>query len=398
MTAELSVFAVGDVFIDRAAPTGAFHAAGDALADGDIVFGNCEGVFSDAWERAPSSGSPVVTRAANARALAGGRFTVMSLANNHSVDGGHAALLGTRKALLDRGIQPVGAGENIVEARTPVVVDGPPRVAFLAYAAVFPHGYEARPGVPGLAPIRAHTHYSPWELNEWNPGLLPKVTTTAFPEDVRALRRDIGAARERADVVVTSFHWGDFTRPFVLTDHERRTARLAIDSGADAVVGHHHHMLRGVEFYRGKPIFYGLGHFLFDLPGLPERQARDGYLTAAAPEDELALTRRFGEYRIRPREDYPLLPFHPDSRMTGIAVIRVREGAAADNVVSAGFRPAVIDRANEPIPFAADSPQGQRVVEYLRRCCAEELLRTELVRPQPDSGLPDDAIQFVSHA
>lgn len=397
MSAELTIFALGDVFVDREEPGSAFRLAAEALADGDIVFGNCEGVFSDAWERAPSSGSPVVAPAKNAAALTAGRFDVMSLANNHSLDGGHGALLATRKALLDNGIQPVGAGENSTEARTPVVIDGQPSVAFLAYAAVFPHGYEARPGVPGLAPIRAHNTYTPWELNEWQPGLLPKVTTVPFPEDVRALREDVGAARDVADVVVVSFHWGDFTRPFVLTDHERRTARLAIDSGADVVVGHHQHMLRGVEFYQEKPIFYGLGHYLFDLPGLPERQAKDGYLAASAPEDELALARRFGEYQIRPREGYPLLPFHPDSRMTGIAVVRVRAGERAGNIVSVGFRPAVIDRDNEPVPFAPDSQEGRRVVDYLRRCCTEEKLPTEVTSPQPGSGLPTDSVQFLSH-
>ncbi|WP_035304398.1 CapA family protein [Actinokineospora inagensis] len=392
MAAEISIFAVGDVFIDRADPASALRKARDVLSAGDIVFGNCEGTFSDVWERAPSCGSPVVSPAAHATPLAAAGFSVMSLANNHSVDGGHAAMLTTRDTLRGLGIATSGAGADAREAREVAVVRrGDLRVGFLSYAAVFPHGYEARSATPGLAPLRAHSRYTPWELNEWNPGLAPRVSTEPFPEDVDAFVRDVKAARAEVDVLVASFHWGDFTRPFVLTDHERTIAHLAVDSGVDIVLGHHQHMLRGVEFHRGKPIYYGLGHYLFDLPNLSERLAKDGYLSAASPAAELALDRRFGEYRIRPRVGYPLLPFHEDSRMTGVAVIRV----SAEGVVSAGFCPAVIDETNEPVGVAPDSPEGRRVVDYLRRCCDEELLATNVMPPRADSGLPTGSVQLV---
>ncbi|MER6049265.1 CapA family protein [Streptomyces sp. NPDC020883] len=388
----VSLFAVGDVFIDRENPETAFQTAGAFLNTGDVVFGNCEGVFSDTWERAPSSGSPVVAPGRNAKPLADAGFHVMSLANNHSVDGGHQALLNTRDTLRDLGIATTGAGADIAEARTPAIVerDGL-RIAFLAYSSVFPHGYEARAKVPGLAPIRAHTRYTPWELNEWNPGLLPRVTTENFPEDVAAFTRDVHAAREQADIVVTSFHWGDFTRPFLLTDNERRLARLAVDAGADVVLGHHHHMLRGIEFYKGKPVFYGLGHYVFDLPDLPRRLAKDGYLSAARPEDERELSRRFGEFRIRPQQEYPLLPFHPDARMTGVAVVRLD----ARGVHAAGFCPAVIDTRNEPVPVAPQSEDGRRVAAYLAECCAQEQLPTRFTPPQEGSGLPAGSIQAL---
>ncbi|MGW4641278.1 CapA family protein [Sphaerisporangium sp. NPDC004334] len=393
MTTEASIFAVGDVFIDRDDPSTAFHSAKEFLRGGDVLFGNCEGAFSDAWERAPSSGSPVVAPAVNARPLAEAGFDVVSLANNHSVDGGYGALLNTCATLAELGVSPVGAGADIAAARRPVVVNrGGLRVAFVAYASVFPYGYEAKAAVPGLAPLRAHTRYTPWEPNEWQPGLIPRVTTETLAQDLTALREDLRTARERADVVVASFHWGDFTRPYVLTDHERRCARVAVDAGADIVLGHHHHMLRGVEFYRGKPIFYGLGHYLFDLPRLRERLAKDGYLSATGPEDELALSRRFGEYRIQPKEGYPLLPFHEDSRLTGVAVVRV---SANDGPVAVGFRPAVIGPDNEPVHASPGSEQWKSVVTYLERCCAEERLATRFVPRQAGSGLPEDCVQIL---
>lgn len=395
MAREFSIFAVGDVFVDRDEPMSAFARAGRVLRQGDVVFGNCEGVFSDRWERAPSCGSPVVAPAANAKALAQAGFTVLSLANNHSLDGGHAAMINTRDTLRSLGTQVAGAGEDAERAHEAATVRiGDTRVAFLAYSAVFPHGYEARSAAPGLAPLRAHTHYTPWEVNEWNPGLAPRVRTVPFAEDVEAFLADLERTRAAADVVVVSVHWGDFTRPFRLTDHERTMARLAIDSGADVVLGHHHHMLRGVEFHRGKPIFYGLGHYLFDLPNLAERLAKDGYLSAARPADALELGRRFGEYRIRPREGYPSLPFHPDSRMTGTAVIRMN----GSTIEAVGFLPALIDQENEPVPVEPDSADGRRVIDYLKRCCEEELLPTTVIEPRPGSGLPDGCVQLLPDA
>ena len=392
---EISVFAVGDVFIDRENPETAFGTAGELLNTGDVVFGNCEGVFSDTWERAPSSGSPVVAATENAAPLAGAGFHVMSLANNHIVDGGHQAMLNTRDTLNGLGIATVGVGANIAEARTPVIVDREGlRIGFLAYSSIFPHGYEARSAVPGLAPLRAHTRYTPWELNEWNPGLLPRVTTENLPEDVEAFVADVRAVRERADIVMVSIHWGDFSRPYVLTDNERRLGRLAIDSGADVVLGHHQHMLRGIEFHDGKPIFYGLGHYLFDLPNLRQRLAKDGYLSAPRPQDAAALGERFGEYRIQPQEGYPLLPFHPDSRMTGVAVVRV----GTDGVLAAGFLPALIDQQNEPVPVAPESECGRRVTEYLAECCRRERLATRFAEPTEKSGLPDGCVQALPTA
>lgn len=391
MSDSMTIHAVGDVFIDRDEPERAFHASRHLLARADVVFGNCEGVFSDDWERVPSCGSPVVAPAVNARHLAGAGFTVLSLANNHSIDGGYAAMLATRAGLRAHGSQTVGAGANLAEARTPAIVQrNGVRAGFLAYASVYPHGYEARSSTPGLAPLRAHTLYAPWETNEWGPGLMPKVSTVPFGADLEAMREDVRRLRGQCDVVVVSCHWGDFTQPYVVTDHERRSARAAIDAGADVVLGHHHHLLRGVEFHRGRPIFYGLGHYLFDLPNLAERIARDGYLGATDPVEEMAMRRRFGPYRIAPREGYPLLPFHEDSRLTGVAVIR----ASAAGVQAVGFIPSVIDPGNEPMTVAPDSPDGARVVDYLARCCEEERFATRIAPPGPESGLPAHSVQL----
>src|ERR1700688_3331924 len=110
---EVSLFAVGDVFIHRDDPESAYHEGAEFLRTGDVVFGNCEGVFSDQWNRAPTSGPPVVSPSRNAAPLRSAGFDVLSLANNHIVDGGHQGVLSTQMTLNGMGIKTVGAGASI---------------------------------------------------------------------------------------------------------------------------------------------------------------------------------------------------------------------------------------------------------------------------------------------
>lgn len=389
-----SIFAVGDVFVDRPDPATAFVRSGAFLRSAGVLFGNCEGVFSDEWDRAPSSGPPVVSPESAAAPLAAAGFDVLSLANNHIVDGGHRGLAATRRTLHRLGIRTAGAGADAAGARAPAIVerDGI-RIAFLAYSSIFPRGYEARGSVPGLAPLRARTLYAEPDPDIWDPGAAPVITTRTLEQDAEAFTADIARARADADVVAVSVHWGDMFGAFVVGEHERRTARLAVDSGADLVLGHHQHMLRGVEFHRGRPIFYGLGHYVFDLPDLPRRIAHDGGRVRAVSDAEDAATRPELEgYRLGPREGYPLLPFHPDGRLTGVAVAVV----GRDGVRAAGFCPAVIGPENDPRQVAPESPDGRRVLDYLGRCCTSQGFAVKSGRPEEDSGLPDTAVQFFA--
>src|SRR5262249_24844902 len=130
---------------------------------------------------------------------------------------------------------------------------------------VFPMGYEARSNVPGLVSLRAYDLWRPALENYHVPGTAPVEQTVPDPRDLAALAADIAKAKHVADLVFTSFHWGDFLRPYHLRGHETRSARWCIDQGVDCVIGHHHHTLRGMEWYQGKPILYGLGNFVFDM-------------------------------------------------------------------------------------------------------------------------------------
>jgi poly-gamma-glutamate synthesis protein (capsule biosynthesis protein) len=298
-----------------------------------------------------------VAGADSAAGLRAGGFTVMSCANNHISDAGSDGLATTLALIRSYGIATAGAGADAAEAHRPGVVttDAGVTVALLAYACYYPFGVEATTDRAGIATVGGRNlESSPGVM--CSPGVAPTVTSIPDEAQVEAMVADIQGAAQRADLVLTSFHWGDATRPCVLTDHERRVGRLAIDAGAHAVFGHHHHVLRGVEQYGDAPIFYGLGNFVWDAP--------EGWAEMFSPEVKVRME-RLGAYALRPRPGYPRLPFHPDGRMTMIA--RCRFGA--DGVRWFGLVPCMLRPDGRVEPLHADSPEGQQVVDFLQRTC-----------------------------
>jgi len=354
----------GDVLVDRDDPHEVFSEIRDLLRAPDLLFGNLESPYSDTPENAVTAQLVLCPRLHNLDAFARAGFHVMSLANNHIVDAGHAALVETQRQLTSRGIATCGAGENLEAARRPAVLEREGmKVGFLAFASTFPHGYEARSTVPGLAPLRAHNHF--YDVPEcFAPGYLPRIETLPDPTDHRNMESDMQALRKSVDLLVMSFHWGDHLRPFVLTDHEKRTARLCIDQGADLVLGHHHHLLRGVEWYKGKPIFYGLGHLVFDFR-LPLTDELKAYFEAADPDS----------YCIFPREGWPLLPLHPETRMTLLGWAQ----AENNTITEVGFIPCRLRPDGRVTAVHPDSIEGKEIVGYVNRCNESQKLNGRLI-------------------
>ncbi len=135
------------------------------------------------------------------------------------------------------------------------------KVALLGYNAILQPGYEARKNKPGMAPLRVNTFY---EKKDWQPGTTPKKRTIPNADDVAAIVNDIYRAREKADIVVVSIHWGVHFVPGVLAMYQTEVGHKVIDAGADLLLGHHAHQLNQLEVYKGKVIFYCLGNFAFD--------------------------------------------------------------------------------------------------------------------------------------
>lgn len=187
-----------------------------------------------------------------AQRIAEAGFDAVTLANNHIMDFGGEALLETLSLLDDAGIVHTGAGPDRAAAREPAIVTVRGQtVALLARADA-----ATLPGTEAFA-----------ATDETAGTIFVGGDGSGRPDEHSAqmLRNDIRAAAERADLVICSFHWGaegaDDPDPL-----QRNLAHLAIDAGADLVVGHHPHRLQGVEVYRGRPIAYSLGNFAFPTP------------------------------------------------------------------------------------------------------------------------------------
>jgi poly-gamma-glutamate synthesis protein (capsule biosynthesis protein) len=239
-----------------------------ALRSADLRFAQCERSFSTrgcppGWGRngtGEGSGDHTRLDPARARIWSTAGIDVASLASNHTRDWGPDALVDTIDLFHEMGIATIGAGRDDDEARRPAVFErNGVRVAFLAYVSVMRNGEQAGDGRPGLAPLRARTYYEPID---YQPGCPPRILTVPYAEDVQAMERDIQSAKQIADVVVVSLHWGVHFLPKVLATYQPEVAHAAIDAGADLILGHHTHLLSAVEVYRGRACFYGMGNFM----------------------------------------------------------------------------------------------------------------------------------------
>ncbi|WP_082157458.1 CapA family protein [Kocuria sp. SM24M-10] len=201
----------------------------------------------------------------------------------------------------------------------------------------------------GLNYVHVLTHY---ELDSATPGGPPTIYTFVAPASQRRMEESIRSLKSRVDVVVVALHKGVGHTPAVLADYEVPLAHAAVDAGADLVLGHHAHIMRGVEIYRGVPIFHGLGNFA------TVTQALNG-------QGESAERREWAERRIRmfgfaPDPAMPTYPFHPDSRHTAIAWCTFRDGALSE----AALVPCWIDDQARPVPLT-DEHDARHVTDYI---------------------------------
>jgi poly-gamma-glutamate capsule biosynthesis protein CapA/YwtB (metallophosphatase superfamily) len=246
---RINLEAVGDIMLARtianqvqaAGPEIVFAGVQSELDSADVLVGNLECALTVGGEQQNKSYTfAAPPEMAQALALAG--FDVLSLANNHAMDYGGSGLLDTRNTLVGYGIASVGAGENVAEAHTPVIVErNGLRLAFLAYVDV-PKEYNG---------FDAHT----WIATVSQPGV-----AWANRDQIRI---DVAAAKHQADVVVVLLHSG-YEENTAVVSFQRAEAITAIDAGAALVIGSHPHILQAIEHYHGGLIAYSLGNFVFD--------------------------------------------------------------------------------------------------------------------------------------
>ncbi len=368
MRVTVRLFGVGDVFPNVEDGRGAFRHLSPLLRKADLVVGNCEGVYSDRAYPVPSHKHPMIAPRARGAALGEAPFHLLSCANNHAMDGGFEGLSDTIDLLAAQGIAVTGAGKDLGQATAATILErGGTRIAFLGFCSVFPVGYEARPARPGIAAIRVRTFYADPDRNFWEPGIAPAIFTEPVEEDLQTCARALERARAAADVVVALCHWGYSSWLEVLQDYELRLARYIVDHGADIVLCCHHHSLRGVEFRDRRPIFYGLGSLVHHIR-----------IPAMTPQEAARRRARGAANAPAGSAQFPLFPFDPDARMTGIATFDV----AADGSLTAGFIPAMILQDGSTEPLSADDPRAGEVAGYLERITRERGFSTKFSRGQ----------------
>lgn len=331
------------------------------IKEADIAFCQLERILSDRpnrWWVHP------VAHPDNIQELTSAGFNVVSTAGNHHMDAGPDAFVDCLDVLKKNNIQTVGVGRNIAEARTPTIVERKgTRVAFLGYSSILPNSgapAEAQAERPGCAPMFVTTHYEPLDDQPGYPDT--KVYTWADKRDLAAMKEDIKRAKAEADVVVMSIHWGVHNLPGIIAMYQYEVGHAAIDAGVDLILGHHPHILKGIEVYKGKVIFYSLGNFAIDMMAFHRR-----------------VTTRFSP-RPAPNPEYPTRVGIADSSKSMIVKCLISD----KKIQKVSFLPCLINKQGQPEPLYNGDERSDEILNYARWCCQDQKMETKFVREGDD--------------
>jgi len=311
---EFTIALTGDTILTRPLTGNSqpdFLALISLLRAADAAFTNLETLFHDYEGPAMPSKPSLRSDPKLAKDLSWAGFDLVARANNHAWDYGIVGMRETTRHVAAAGLAQAGVGESLAKAREPAFYRAAAgTVALISAASTFPDDARAGnprgsiPARPGLSPLRVRTSYTVTaaeletlrslarELGDNPPaegdrldfagrlfiaGQTPGIVSSPDPVDLEALASQVRLASASADHTIVSIHCHEEgagsreTPPQFLT----ALAHAMIDAGADVVVGHGPHVLRGIEIYRGRPIFYSLGNFLFEYESVKELPADD---------------------------------------------------------------------------------------------------------------------------
>jgi poly-gamma-glutamate capsule biosynthesis protein CapA/YwtB (metallophosphatase superfamily) len=266
----------------------------------DAAFTNLEMLFHDyePYAMNESGGTYMRGEPALVKELVWAGFDMVSRANNHSGDFGALGMNLTTKYVAAAGLVQAGVGQSLAEAREATFLETPRgRIALISVASTFPDHSRAgktrgdMPARPGLNPLRFSTTYivtrerfgqlrqAMVDINGRPPadgdalnffgrrfivGDTPGIVTEPNPEDVAEIASVVKSASRLADLTLVTIHAHEGTTDRLVPAQFLVTfAHAMVEAGADLFVGHGPHVLRGIELYRGKPILYSLGDFIF---------------------------------------------------------------------------------------------------------------------------------------
>ncbi|WP_201842449.1 CapA family protein [Microvirga zambiensis] len=406
-----TLVAVGDLMIRRPVTKSQFSDFGtiiEILRDADATFGNLE---TNIFDIRTFKGSPQAEHGGAYHAgpleigpdLKAIGFNVLSFANNHTFDWGLEGMRETIRVLDQNGITHAGAGENLAQAGAARYLEtARGRVALVSFAATFTPMSRAcdpageAPGRPGLAALRLTK--SIIVEQEMLEGLkrirdaLPDPVLSSNdedqivldgtiykaagnvgysfepnPHDVANILRNVRQGKQFSDFLIVTNHghepenWSQ--EP---PDYEQSFARRLIDAGADAYVGHGPHQLRGIEIYKGRPIFYSLGNFIFD--NLQMFEGAD-YFDDHGKDPKVDTV---ADLLVEAMKEFPGTEFYESI----ITVSRFEQNQLAElrlYPVELGYSKRLADRG---VPHLASTPQAEAILRRLQQL--SEPFRTEI--------------------
>lgn len=342
----ISVLLLGDVILDVEGPAHWLSGIRPALEQGDVVIGHLEvphtlrGKELEGDVPAPGADPTHLAAAADAG------IDAFSLAGNHMSDCGPEGIADTIDELDRLGIAHSGAGPTLAAARAPAILTAPDgrRIALLSYNCVGPEMSWAGEDEAGSA-------YLPMLTEDGGKVAPPKTLTAMAPGATEILSADIAAARAQADLVIVALHKGMTHVPAHLAAYEVPVAHAAIDAGADIIASHHAHIVQGIELYRGKPIYHGLGNGCVVTRALSPGQDH--------PARAAWVERRKKMFGFEPDPAYTFAPFHPEAVNAMIGRVLWH----ADGRLETGLIPIHIEAPGRPV--LADRTQGRAIGDYI---------------------------------
>lgn len=352
MKDKLSICCVGDLILDEPGPIAPyFDGSRETLRAQDVMIGHVEtphtvrSLPSCVDIQAPPS------KPEHLEPLVDAGFHVATVAGNHLYDCGPYGVIDTVEKLKELGIQPVGGGANITEAKKPAIVerDGV-RIGVMSYNATGPKLGWAMSQKPGANYIGVETSYVPARDM---PGCPAKVYTFIWPENLKKMEEEIAALKREVDVLAVCFHKGNGGDHPRLDSYEQPLCYAALDAGADMIFAHHHHVLKGVELYKGKPIYHGLGNFVCVTYAMTAGHND-------TPEMIAYLKQRAREGRGDGHYEVDFYPWSAVSRYTMIAKVLVDK----NGVVDSGLIPCYIEKSGNVTVRTRDNG-GQEVLDFI---------------------------------
>ena len=352
MGKQLSICCVGDLILDEPGPIAPyFDDCREVLKAQDILIGHVETPHTTRNLPSCIDIQAPPSKPEHLEPLRAVGFDVATVAGNHLYDCGPYGVIDTVEKLKKLGIQPVGGGANIAEAKKPAILEkNRLKVGVLSYNATGPKLGWAMSQKPGANYVSVETSYVPARDM---PGCPAKVYTFLWPESLKQFQEEVSALRQQVDVVVVCLHKGNGGDHPRLDTYEQPLCYAAIDAGADIIFAHHHHVLKGVELYKDRPIYHGLGNFVCVTYAMTAGHNN-------TPEMIAYLKQRAREGRGDGHYEVEFYPWSQVSRYTMIAKVLVDE----NGIVESGFIPCYIEKSGN-VTVKNRVNGGQEVLDFV---------------------------------